>query len=381
MVDWKVPLFVPDITEEDIQAACEPIRDEWLTMGERTIAFETAFAERLGIQHAFAVANGTAALHLALICAGVIPGDEVLVPSLTFVACANTIVSQGAKPVFVDSIGEEDFTISPDDIHRKITPKTRAMMVVHYAGFPCRMEEILSIAAEHNLTVIEDCAHAIFSSRNGQKCGTIGDVGAFSFFSNKNMTTGEGGMVTTRRDEYAERLRKIRSHGMTTHTLDRHKGRAVSYDVIEPGFNYRIDEIRSALGLSQLRRLPENLEKRKEIYHRYTEILRNVEEIILPFQDRTEDETGYHIYPILLKKSNLRENLIQKMKEDGIQTSIHYPAIHHFSAYRPYTAQADCPVAERIAAGELTLPFYPQMSRGEIEIVCTSLTTHVKSGK
>lgn len=373
MANWKIPLFVPDFTEEDIRRSCEPIRDGWLTMGERTTAFEAAFAETIGVKHAFAVANGTAALHLALICAGVKTGDEVLLPALTFVACANTITSLGAKPVFVDSIGEHDLTISPGDIRRKINEKTRAVMVVHYAGFPCRMDEILLIAHEYNLVVIEDCAHAIITTHHDKKCGAIGDVGAFSFFSNKNMTTGEGGMVATQHDDYAERLRKIRSHGMTTLTLDRHEGRAVSYDVVEPGFNYRIDEIRSALGLSQLQRLFENLRNRREVYRQYTEILKDVEEISIPFLDRAGEEIGYHIYPILLKNNGKRADLIQKMREDGIQTSIHYPFIPHFTAYKIASTLADCPTAERISAAELTLPFYPQMTEEDVNRVCDSL--------
>ncbi|MBN2325993.1 MAG: DegT/DnrJ/EryC1/StrS family aminotransferase [Candidatus Omnitrophica bacterium] len=379
MVIWKIPLFTPDFTEEDVQSAMAPIRDGWLTMGERSLNFEKTFAEQLGVRHAFAVSSGTAAIHLALACAGVAPGDEVLVPSLTFVACANTIVSLGAKPVFVDCAGENDWTFSPRDFKKKITEKTRAIMVVHYAGFPCRMEEISPVAREHGLAVVEDCAHAIFSSRNGQKCGTFGDAAAFSFFSNKNMTTGEGGMVAVEQDSYADRLRKLRSHGMTTLTLDRHKGRAISYDVVEPGYNYRIDEIRSALGLSQLKRLPDNLQRRAEIYRCYNELLGDVDEIMIPFLDRKEDEVGYHIYPILLRDPAAREALIQNMKESGVQTSIHYPAIHRFSAYRDYAEQADCPLTEKISDGELTLPFYPQMTEDDVKLVCESLKKAFKA--
>ncbi len=376
-MNWKVPLFMPDFTEEDVQQACQPIRDSWLTMGERTQAFEETFARQLPIRHAIAVANGTAALHLALICADVSPGDEVIVPSLTFVACANTILTLGARPVFVDCTSEDDWTFSPADFQRKLTDRTRAIMVVHYAGFPCRMEEILPIARERGLKVIEDCAHALFTSRNGQTCGTFGDLAAFSFFSNKNMTTGEGGMVVTPHDSLNDRLRKLRSHGMTSLTLDRHQGRAISYDVVEPGYNYRIDEIRSALGLSQLQRLSSNLGKRREIYKMYNERLKSMEDIRLPFSEHVTDEVGYHIYPILLDQRIDRENLIQKMKEDGIQTSIHYPAIHRFSAYAQYKDRAACPITDDVAARELTLPFYPGMTEAEVGWVCQSLKKHI----
>ncbi|MGC9326870.1 MAG: DegT/DnrJ/EryC1/StrS family aminotransferase [Candidatus Hinthialibacter sp.] len=376
---WKIPLFTPDFTEEDIQSAMAPIRDGWLTMGERTLEFEKTFADQVGSGYAFAVSSGTAAIHLALACAGVAPGDEVLVPSLTFVACANTILALGAKPVFVDCDGEQDWTFSPQDFLKKITEKSRAIMVVHYAGFPCRMEEIMLVAREHGLAVIEDCAHALFSSRRGRQCGTFGDAAAFSFFSNKNMTTGEGGMAVVHQESYADRLRKLRSHGMTALTLDRHQGRAISYDVVEPGYNYRIDEIRSALGLSQLKRLPENLQRRREIYQCYNRHLGNVEEIVIPFLDRNDDEVGYHIYPILLRDSAMRESLIHNMKNDGVQTSIHYPAIHRFSAYRDFTAQADCPWTETISDGELTLPFYPQMTEDDVKQVCESLKKGIQA--
>lgn len=373
-MSWKITLFVPDFTENDLQAVCKPIQDAWLTMGSKTQEFETRFAEIIKAKHTFAVSNGTSALQLGLAALDIKPGDEVLVPSLTFVACANSIIAQGAKPVFVDVADESDWTISPEDIRRKITPKTKAIMLVHYAGFPCRMDEIKNIANEYNLRIIEDSAHAVVTSLNGQYCGTMGDVGAFSFFSNKNITTGEGGMVSTNDDTLAERIRRMRSHGMTTLTLDRHKGRAISYDVVETGYNVRIDEIRSCLGLSQLERLDTILQKRRAIYKHYVEKLRDVDELTIPFLDHDHHTVGIHIFPILLHATLNRNEFITCMKEKGIQTSIHYPPIHQFSAYRKILdREAACPLTESIAEHEVTLPFYPSMKDEDVNLVCTSI--------
>lgn len=371
-MNWKIPLFIPELTEADIQSAMQPLRDNWLTMGEKTLEFETAFRERIGAKHAFAVSSGTAALHIALASVGIQPGDEVLLPSLTFVACANVVKALGAEPVFVDLCYLDDWTISPDDIQHKITPKSKAVMAVHYAGFPCLMDEILAVAKKHQLAVMEDSAHAIVTKHNGIYCGCFGDVGCFSFFSNKNMTTGEGGMVVTNDDQTAEQIRLLRSHGMTTLTLDRHKGHAYSYDVTEFGYNYRLDEMRSALGLSQLNRLGEFLERRREVYQWYVDGLEGVQEIHLPFQHLEYPGVGHHIFPIRLKNHGIRGQLQDALKEQGIQTSIHYPAIHLFSAYSDYK-NAECPITEQISESELTLPFYPSMTKEDVRMVCDGI--------
>lgn len=367
MFEWKIPLFIPDFTDEDIEAVTKPVKEAWLTMGSITQSFEQEFSRITATKHAFAVSNGTAALHLALLALDIRPGDEVLVPSLTFVACANVITAVGATPVFVDIAGEDDLTISPDDIRRKITPKTRAILVVHYAGFPCQMEKILETAKEYQITVIEDCAHALVSSVNGTYCGGFGDIGCFSFFSNKNMTTGEGGMVITNNDSLAERLKLLRSHGMTTLTLDRHLGRAFSYDVVMAGLNYRIDEIRSSLGLSQLSRLQSNLILRKRVWNIYLEKLQEIDEIRIPFQDRSGEEIGYHIFPILAPCGK-RDDLMKYLKEKGIQTSIHYPAIHKFTIYQALLSgkNPECPITEEACSREVTLPFYTTLREEDI---------------
>lgn len=371
-MNWKIPLFVPELIEADIQAAMQPIRDNWLTMGSRTLDFEAAFREKIGVKHAFAVSSGTAALHLALAAHGISPGDEVLLPSFTFVACANVVKALGATPVFADICYLDDWTISPDDVQHKITPKTKAVLVVHYAGFPCRMDEIMAIANKHNLAVIEDCAHAIFTKHNDTYCGNWGNAGCFSFFSNKNMTCGEGGMIITNEDAVAESIRLLRSHGMTTLTLDRHKGHSYSYDVMAYGYNYRLDEIRSALALSQLNRLDDFTARRKKVYQWYVDELKYMDNIHLPFQHIEYQSVGYHIFPIRLKNPNIRRQLMETLKEQGIQSSIHYPAIHTFSAYHDYQ-NAECPITEQISESEVTLPFYPSMTKDDVKSVCRTI--------
>ncbi len=352
-------------------------------MGERTQAFESAFARQCRSKYAYAVSSGTAALHLAVLGLGIKPGDEIILPSLTFVACANVILAAGAKPVFADLCGEDDWTLSPQAIEEKITENTKAILVVHYAGFPCRMREIQDLASQHNLFVIEDCAHALFSEYDDKSCGCIGDAGCFSFFSNKNMTTGEGGMLTTQNDEIAERVRILRSHGMTSLTLDRHKGRAISYDVSAIGLNYRIDEMRSALGLNQLAKLDGNLHKRRQVYNWYANRLQDRPGLSIPFLKHSIEKTGIHIFPILLKETIDRNSFIQALKTSGIQTSIHYPAIHRFSAYKELLQESEIelPVTEAVAMREVTLPFFPAMSEKQVEFVCEAVRSAITSQK
>lgn len=372
MVDWKICLFEPDLTRDDEDAVVQPIRDRWLTMGEAARAFEDAFAQRIGAKHAIAVSSGTAALHLSLMALGIGPGDQVMLPSLTFCACANSIRALGATPVFIDIVSEDDWSLSPEDIRSKLTDNVRAVMPMHYAGFACRMDEIQAIAQSNDIAIIEDSAHSLVTESNGTYCGCFGAIGCFSFFTNKNMTTGEGGMATTNDDALADILRRIRSHGMTTLTLDRYKGRAISYDVTAVGLNYRLDEIRSRIGLSQLARLDTNLEKRKHVYGWYCEMLSQINELTIPFQGRANDNTGIHIYPIALPQTINRNDFIHELKADGIQTSIHYPPIHQFSAYQEY-CDCECPLTEDVSSREVTLPFYPQMTEDDVETVCASI--------
>lgn len=373
-MNWKVPLFDPDFGEAELAAVQAPVREGWLTMGPRTQQFEEAFCQLTGAAHTVAVNSCTAALHLCLAACGIGPGDEVICPTLTFVATANAIRYTGARPVFCESTGPTNLNADVSDIREKITPRTRAILVVHYAGFPADMQRIVSIARERNLMVIEDCAHACISRLRDRVCGRFGRAGCFSFFSNKNVTCGEGGAIITDDAALAERLKRMRSHGMTSMTLDRHKGRAYSYDVIDLGYNYRLDEIRASLLMAQLTRLPELLERRTLHYQDYRRCLDSTP-IVVPDFDWREisqpgDGVGYHIMPVLLPTGTDRLRVIDALRERGVQSSIHYPPIHQFSSFAGGPA---LPRSEGLAARQLTLPLYPGLDSDKVAYVCAAL--------
>lgn len=375
MSTWRIPLSDIDLGPEEISAVQAVLQSRWLTMGDITHEFESNFARYTGAKHALAVTNATAALHMACMAVGLQPGDEVIVPSLTFVASANSIRYTGATPIFADITSENDLNFSPASIESLITERTRAIMVVHYGGYACDMPRIMDLAHRYQLKVIEDAAHAAGSWLQERHLGTWGDIGCFSFFSNKNMTTGEGGMLVTNDDGLHEKLALLRSHGMTSLTWDRHKGHAWSYDVVELGYNYRIDEIRSAIGKIQLAKLDQNNERRRYLIQQYRECLAQLPQVVLPFEDHP-GITAAHIMPVLLPAGIDRVNFMEQMKSQGIQTSIHYPPIHEFTAYRKMTAQSEqsLPVTENVARREVTLPLYPAMTDQDISVVTETIS-------
>lgn len=369
---WKVQLFKLNYNDLEPQAVQEVLESAWITMGQKTIDFEAQFEKYLGNDSkCLAVSNGTAALHMALLALGIGGGDEVITPSLTFIADQNVTTLVGAKNVLADITSYEDWSMSPEDIESKITAKTKAIMIVHYAGFSCDMEKILALCKKHNLFLIEDCAHTPGADYKGQPLGTFGDIAAFSFFTNKNLSVGEGGMVVTKSPELYERLKGLRSHGMSVPSFDRFKGRAVSYDVVAPGLNYRIDEMRSALGLVQLQKLDAANESRAGLVAHYYKRLDSHSKILIPFRNFTRGKPNFHIMPILLHESVGRMQVIQSMKDDGIQTSIHYPAVQAFTAYQGVVNET--PLAQFVADHELTLPLYPTMTIEEVDLVCDAL--------
>ncbi len=371
-MNWKIPLSDIDFGPEETAAVLSVLESRWLTMGGVTQAFESEFLAYVGVKHALAVTNCTAALHMACLAIGLLPGDEVILPALTFVATANAVRYTGATPVFADITGENNLNISPESIEQCITPKTRAIIVVHYGGYPCDMPRIMEIAKKHNLFVIEDDAHAIGSELDGIKLGNWGDISCFSFFSNKNMTTGEGGMITAKDDAIAEKLRLFRSHGMTSMTWDRHKGHAWSYDVVELGYNYRIDEIRAALGRVQLGKLDANNVRRRSLVQQYREALQELTpKITVPFENHPGTSAA-HIMPILLPAGTDRTRFMENMKAQGIQTSIHYPPVHHFTAYQKIV-NSILPITEDVVEREVTLPLYPSMSNEDVVLVAKAI--------
>lgn len=372
-MNWQIPLSDIDFGPEESAAVQAVLTSRWLTMGAVTQEFEQAFAAFTGAKYTLAVSNATAALHMACLALGLGPGDEVIVPSLTFVATANAVRYVGATPVFADVNNYHDFNISPQAVESCLTHRTRAIIVVHYAGYPVDMPAILEIARKHNLKIIEDNAHGVGATLDGRQLGTWGEIGCFSFFSNKNMTTGEGGMLTTDNETLFEKLRALRSHGMTSLTWDRHKGHAWSYDVTELGYNYRIDEIRAALGLEQLKKLERNNARRRQLTELYRAAIHEfAPEVIIPFSNHP-GTPSCHILPALLPPNWERLAVMEGLKTQGIQTSIHYPPIHTFSAYQNLSRKADLPVTEEIASREITLPLYPAMKDEDVVSVVMAI--------
>ncbi len=365
IVSYKIPLFKLNFDEREIQAVTETIRSKWISTGPKCEELENLFIEMLDVKYALSMSNCTDALHLSCILCNIKAGDEVLCPSLTFAASVNCIRYVGATPVFCDIVGYDDLNIDPDDIERKITPKTKAIVVVHIAGFPADMDRIMSIAKKNNLKVIEDACHGPLSEYKGNKLGTIGDIGCFSFFSNKNISTGEGGMMITNDEAIAKRARLLRSHGMTTMSYQRASGHATSYDIMDLGYNFRLDDIRASIAVEQLKKLKKDLEQRTEVRKLYVELLTKINDVIVPFVENKEFVSNY-IMPIVLKDSTKekRDKVRNALYEKGIQTSVHYPAIHRFSIYKDY--KADLTITEYVTDNEITLPMYASLSKNEI---------------
>lgn len=375
-MDWRVPLADVALGKEEEGAVLEVLRSGWLTMGAVTQAFEQELAAFVGARHAFAVNNGTAALHLACLAVGLGEGDEAIVPSLTFVATANAVRYTGAEVVFADVESEDWLCVSPRAIEEKITGRTKAIVVMHYGGFACDMPEILRVAKKHDLAVIEDAAHAIGGSLQGKALGTWGDAGCYSFFGNKNMTTAEGGMLVTNDDRIAEKVRVLRSHGMTTLTWDRHKGHASTYDVVDLGYNYRMDEIRSAIGREQLKKLPAGNARRTELVLRYRQAFQEKAPALgLPFAEQ-RGISSQHIFPILLPEGVQREVFREALKAYGIQTSFHYPPVHHFLIYRK--EDEELRMTESAARRQVTLPLFPAMTDEQQDLVIEAVVRALK---
>jgi dTDP-4-amino-4,6-dideoxygalactose transaminase len=374
---WRVPLSDIAVDDELVDAVLETIRSGWWSMGPQVAEFEHEFTAFTDAHHAIAVANGSAALQLALLAVGCGSEDEVIVPSLNFVAAANSIVHTGAKPVFCDVVGPDDLNLDPGDVQRAVSPRTKAIIVLHYAGVPCAMDDIAEIADRHGLTIVEDAAHAPGASLNGRMCGTLGRVGCFSFFSNKNLPVGEGGMILTGDDELAEQLRLLRSHGMTTLTWDRHRGHASSYDVVLPGFNYRLDEVRAVLGTVQLRRLPEENEARGRIVARYREALDGVRGLTMPFGGDVDGRvSSHHLAVVVLPEGTDRSEVRAALDANGIQTSVHYPPIHTFTQYCS-VSRRELPRTDAVAGRILTLPLYGRMTEEQVEAVIETLLSAI----
>ena len=371
----NIPLFEPDLTEADKAAVREVLDSGWITMGSKVAAFEQKFASYVGARFAIAVNSCTAALHLANVLIDLGPGDEVIVPSLTFAATANAVAMTGATVIFADIHSDDDWTIDPEDIAAKITNKTRAVVIMHYGGYACDMQRIRTICKDAGIVLIEDAAHALTGYLDGKHLGTLGEFGCYSFFSNKVMTTAEGGMLVTDDSDLADRARRMRSHGQSKTAIDRING-ALGYDIEEAGYNYRLDDIRAALGLSQMDRLDQNLVSRQKLYERYRERLSSINGVHLPAHGRRGNPAHY-ILPIMVEGVN-RDGLRRCMADRGIQTSLHYPPVHLFAHYRD--GQISLPNTERIAERTVTLPLFHTMSLDQVDQVVTELEYAFRAG-
>jgi dTDP-4-amino-4,6-dideoxygalactose transaminase len=363
---WKVPLADVVVTPDDLDAVVETYGSGWLSMGPRTEALEASFAAYTGARHAIAVTNGTAALHLICLGAGLGPGDEVIVPSLTFVASVNAVRYCGATPVFADIAGLTEPWLSAERVAEALTPRTRAILAVHYGGHPGELAALRRLADEHGLALLEDAAHAAGSRLDGKHLGTFGVAGAFSLFSNKNLAVGEGGMVVTDDDDVAARIRLLRSHGMTTLTWDRHRGHASGYDVVDLGFNYRIDEPRAALAAKRLERLDDENAARGRLDTRYRERLEPLG-VLCTGAPTAGLRSSYHLFVVVLDAAVDRDELRAALRDQGIQTSLHYPPVHRFSIYA--ASGRDLPSTDAFGARAVTLPLFAHMTDEQLDVV------------
>ncbi len=376
-----VPFFDLRLREQDIEAVARCLRSGWLTMGPRTRSFEEAFAERLGARHAVALSSCTAALHLAYLAAGVGPGDEVIVPSYTFVATAAAVLYCGATPVFADILGADDLSLDPDDVRSRLSPRTKAVACMHFAGFPAPADRLAELCEREGIALIEDAAHAPDATLHGRKLGTWGRAGAFSLFANKILSVGEGGVLATDDGGVAELARSLRSHAMTSGTWERHSGIAEGYDVFATGFNYRIDEPRCALAHSRLDQLDADVASRRRLSRAYRERLSGHPALSVPYSGEGVAESSCNMMPVLLRDGALRDPLRRALTErHGIQTSVHFPPVHRFSAYRERFPDVSLPRTEDAAARELTLPLFAHMTDAQLDRVVDALLEELPSG-
>ncbi len=384
MADWRIPLSDLDFGSEEMAGVRRVVLSKWLSMGAEVQAFESEFAAMQEARHALAVANASAGLHLAFLALQLGPGDEIIQPALNFVATANMTTAVGATPVFADIVDLSEPTIDPGHVERLVTPRTKAVVVMHYGGNLCRMAELAELCRSRGLALIEDACHAVGARYHnagqrpphGVMAGSIGDISAFSFFANKNMAAGEGGMVITNRDDLAERVRLLRSHGMSSLTWDRHKGHASSYDVVANGYNYRLDELHAAIGRAQLAKLERNNERRRRLLEVYRGCLQSLAGWMMPFSDSIDYSSG-HLMVVLAPTPEIRNRAVNTLREAHIQSSMHYPCIPDFSIFRQEQTDG-ISQTRQFTERAITLPLYPTMNADQVSDIVECLRS-VKS--
>ena len=368
-----LPYFQPSIGKAEIEEVVNTLKSGWLTMGPKTVEFERLIAEYTGAKHVIAVNSCTAALHLSLIAQGIGKGDEVITTPFTFAATGNVVIHAGAMPVFVD-IDRATYNIDPEKMERAITKKTKAIIPVHYAGQACDMAAIKRIAQKHNLFIIEDAAHAIGAEYKGKKIGTLSDATCFSFYVTKNITTGEGGAITTDNDKLASKLRILRLHGISRDAWKRYSSAGDwYYEIEECGWKYNMTDMQAALGIQQIKKLAEFIAIRREYAQIYTEELGKIGGVITPHEMKNAKHV-YHLYPILLRSYD-RKKFIEELKERNIGCSVHFIPLHLHPFYRRAFKfkKGDFPNSEWVYEREVSLPLYPKMTKRDLRYVINTV--------
>ena len=369
-----IPFSRPWIDETEIEAVSQVLESKWISTGGRVREFERAFAEYLGVKHAIAVSSCTAALHLSLVVSGITVGDEVITTPYTFTATAEAIRYVGAKPVFVD-ICADTLNIDVTKIEQAITPKTKAIMPVHIAGFPCEMDTIREICDANNLVLIDDAAHAIPTQYKDYYIGTLGDLSAFSFYANKNLTTGEGGMITTNNDTFAKPLRTMRLHGIDKDAWARQSKRTMwRYDITTEGYKYNMTDIQAAMGICQLMKLNKQHERRQNLAYIYQTELEKFSQIKTPTIPENPAEHSWHLYMIQLQNGN-RDAFVDAMREENIECSVHYIPLHLFDFYQKQYGYSvgDFPNAESVFERVVSLPLHPGLTENDVYTVIDTI--------
>jgi perosamine synthetase len=367
-----IPYGRQTIDDEDIKAVVEVLRSDWLTTGPKVAEFEEAFSRYVGAKYSVAVSSGTAALHCVMYALGIGPGSEVIVPAITFAASANCVVYQGGIPVFGD-VTSDTLLIDPKDVERKITPQTKGIIAIDYAGQPCDYDALQEIADRHHFFLVADACHALGAIYRGRPVGSLADLSVFSFHPVKHITTGEGGMITTDNEAYAQRMRIFRNHGITTSHQQRASQNAWFYEMVDLGYNYRITDFQCALGMSQMKKLPGWLERRQEIARQYDKAFAAIKGI-KPLTVKADVRHAYHLYVVRVHRDETgidRETFFQALRSRGIGGNVHYIPVHLHPFYqnRYGTGRDLCPVAEFAYEQILSLPMYPAMTDEDIEIV------------
>lgn len=371
----KIPYGRQVVTEKDIEAVASVLRSDWLTTGPTVPEFEDVVKTFVGVDHGVAVSSGTAALHCAMYAIGITPGDEVIVPAMTFAATANVVVYQGGIPVFAD-VDRETLLIDPQQVESLITSQTKAIIAVDYAGQPCNYEALTEIARRHGLILVADACHSLGAESNGRRVGSLADITVFSFHPVKHITTGEGGMAVTDNTEYARRMRLFRNHGIATDFREREKQGSWHYDMVDLGFNYRMTDFQCALGISQMHSLPVFLERRQEIAERYTEAFKKNDDIFPLLQLRQNIRHAWHLYVIKVAgRLAERKEVFHAMRNAGIGVNVHYIPVHLHPFYSKRFGYGPglCPVAEEAYRHILTLPIWPGMSDDDVSSVLECL--------